>query len=113
MAKMKRLASVGIAVLTALPALALAQPTSITGFVGLLNQALVYILTFFWIIAAIFIILAAFSYLTAGGDEEKLKSAKQKVIYAIVAIVVALLAQSIRWVVSSFLGATNPTTLQK
>lgn len=61
----------------------------------------------FWaliVLAGIFIIMAAFSYLTAGGDPEKVKTANQKVIYAAVAVVVAVLARAIPTVVCSFLS---------
>ncbi len=49
----------------------------------------------FWIIlalAVIFILLAAFTFLTSGGDPEKVNKAKGQLIYALVAVVVAVLA---------------------
>ena len=58
-------------------------------------------------LAAIFITYAAFLYLTAAGDEKKVGTAKDIIIYAIVAIVVAILAKGIIIVVQSLLG-TNP-----
>src|SRR3989344_2599072 len=47
---------------------------------------------FFYIIATLMIILAAYDYLSSGGDETKVKSAKGRVIYAIVAIAIAVVA---------------------
>jgi len=89
-----------------LPVLALAQvippATPITSFqeiLNVVNTLLSWIFTIFFIIAAIVIIFAAFNYLTAGGDEEKIKKAKQQLIYAIVAIAVALVARGIEFVV--------------
>lgn len=67
----------------------------------------------FWILillAVLFIVWAAFNYLTAGGDPEKVKSANHKIIYAVVAIVVALLARAIPTLVCSFLGASGSCT---
>ena len=61
----------------------------------------------FWlliVLAGVFIIWAAFNYLTAGGDPEKVKVANQKVIYAAVAVVVAVLAKAIPTVICSFLS---------
>ncbi len=60
--------------------------------VGLIKTIANWFAAIFFIVAVIFIILAAFSYLGAGGDEEKIKSAKQKLVYAVVAIIVAALA---------------------
>lgn len=49
------------------------------------------------------IILAAFSCLFAAGDEEKVKTAKQRIIYAAVAIIVALLAVGFESIIKTFL----------
>jgi len=105
-----------VLVIAVLPLMGFAQSetpqpiiTDVGGVYTLLNNVLAVIYTIFFIIAAIFIVLAAFSYLTAGGDDEKVKSAKQKLIYAIVAIAVALLALSISPIVRNIVGA-NPGT---
>ena len=87
-------------IMVAMPLMVFAQPAespiqSIQDVESLLNRILNIVFVIFFIIAVLFIILAAFGYLTAGGDDEKIKSAKQKLIYAIVAIVVALLATGI------------------
>jgi len=58
----------------------------------------------FFVIAVIFIILAAFGYLTAGGEEEKVSKAKKQLVYAVVAIVVALLAFFIPTIIQDILG---------
>jgi len=52
-----------------------------------------------------FILYAAFIYLTAGGDPEKVKTASNQLIYAAVAIAVALVAQGIRFIVAQLVGA--------
>lgn len=44
--------------------------------------------------------MAAFNYLTAGGDQAKVKKASQMLIYAVVGIVVAILAFSISTIVT-------------
>ena len=66
---------------------------------------------FFFIIAAIFIIIAAFTYLTSGGDEDKVKRAKTELIYAVIAIVVALLAFVVVAIMRNFLGGGTATFL--
>jgi fumarate reductase subunit D len=57
------------------------------------------------LLAVVFIIWAAFIYLTAGGDTEKVGKANKMLIYAAVAIAIALLAQGIVYIVAQL--ATN------
>ncbi len=71
---------------------------------ALIEKVALWFQAFFFIIAAIFIILAAFSYLTSGGEKEKLAEAKNRLIYAVIAIVVAMLAFVLKTVVRNFLG---------
>jgi len=54
-------------------------------------------------IAVIMIIYAAFTFLTAGGSEEKLTTARNTLIYALVGVIVALLAFALPAVVRTFL----------
>ena len=109
-----------IVALTALPLLSLAQlgqdpargtftpdVTSVEQIYQLVQRIARWIQTFFFLIAGVFIVLAAFGYLTAGGDEEKVKSAKQKLVYAIVAIVVAVFAFVVATIIANFIGGTT------
>ncbi len=95
MKNLRRIAAgVGVLALVLLPAISLAQVTgnptggsgvtspinSVSGVQDLLNRVLRIMYVIFFIIAAIFIVLAAFQYLTAGGDEEKVGKAKQMLI---------------------------------
>ena len=57
-----------------------------------LNNILNYVYTVFFIIAAMFILFAAYSFLTAAGDEEKVRNAKNRLLYAVIAIVIALVS---------------------
>ena len=90
-----------------LPAFASAQIwTSTTQIFGLgctIVNLLFGILIFLTIF---FVILAAFKYLTASGDPEKVKAASQDLLYAAVAIVVGLLAKGIPLIVGSLVGGT-------
>ncbi len=59
---------------------------------------------FFWIImavAVIYVLLAAYKYLTAGGDETKVKEANNALLYAVIAIVVALIAKGFPSLIAS------------
>jgi hypothetical protein len=119
----------GVSILTlALPVLASAQqipvPTApqnpgsvpqghITSIQGVLNTVcIVFDWMFYFLVAlaVIFIIVAAFKYLTAGGNPENVKGAGNTLLYAAVAVGVALLARAVPLIVASFLGANGLTT---
>lgn len=109
---MKKISALGaILIITVLPTLVLAQsgiaPVPVPQDVGLGNL-IVTIINFvfgvFLAVAALFIIYAAYLYLTSGGDPEKRKSANGWLIWAIVAIVVAFISRTIVTVVRNVLG---------
>ena len=79
--------------------------TDIHGIYSLVEKIAKWFQAFFFIIAAIFIVMAAFSYLTSAGDDDKVKKAKSQLVYAVVAIVVALLAFVMVTILKNFLGA--------
>lgn len=109
----KIVSAVAVGVALATPLIGLAQPKDVRSIVQLFRDALAIIQTVFFIVAAIMIIIAAFKYLTAQGDPEKAGEARQMVIYAVIAIAVALLALVIGQIVASFLGsgASAPTVI--
>lgn len=67
--------------------------------INLLFAVLIFLVIFF-------VVLAAFKYLTAGGDPDKVKAASHDLLYAAIAIVVALLAKAIPSIVSSIVGGS-------
>lgn len=118
----------GISVISlVLPALAFAQnipsptaPTPSTVPQGTINSlqdvlntvCIVFSWMFYFLvaIAVIFILVAAFKYLTAGGEAEKVKGAGNTLLYAAVAVGVALLARAVPLIVGSFVGAGTVTS---
>ena len=60
--------------------------------------------TFLVVLAAMFALVAAYKYLTAGGDPEKVKAASNILIYAAIAIVAALFARGLPLLVASLVG---------
>ncbi len=60
--------------------------------------------TFLMVLAVIFVLVAAYKYLTAGGDPEKVKAASNILIYAAIAIIVALFARGLPLLVNSLIG---------
>lgn len=86
--------------------LALAQEPkveTVEDVVRILNRAVDWMFTFLLIIAVIFIMLAAYNYLTASGNEDKVKKAHLMITYAVVAIAIGLLARSLEFIVRQFI----------
>jgi uncharacterized membrane protein len=108
------------AVALLLPALAAAQITpppggvtapstinnigQITGQAGIICTIINWIFWLLIILTIIFVLVAAFRYLTAAGDPEKVKAAGSTLLYAAIAVVVALIAKGLPLIVSTFIG---------
>lgn len=57
----------------------------------------------FFVVAILYLFWAAYLFLESAGDVEKLTKAKDHLIYSIVAIAIALLAGSVRFIVENVL----------
>jgi len=77
---------------------------SACGVIGLINQILFYIQILFWILAAIFAFYAAYLYLIANGDENKIGKAHHQLFYTVVATAVALIALGLPVLINNFLS---------
>ncbi|HJN62277.1 MAG TPA: hypothetical protein QGH92_01585 [Candidatus Parcubacteria bacterium] len=62
---------------------------------GALNRITNWAFTILIVVAAMFITFAAFEFVTASGEAEKVKAAREYVLYALVGVVVALLARGL------------------
>ena len=82
-------------------------PKTVGGLLDLTRAVVKWVYILFFILAVLFILWAAFTYLMAAGDEDKVKKAKDRLIYAIVAIVVAFLAVGFETIIGTFLTAPN------
>ncbi len=91
-----------------IPGVSNVGPTTVGGVVDILRNVVRWIYIIFFILAVMFILFAAFNYLTAGGEAEKVNTAKNQLIYAIVAIVVALLAVGFETIIRNFIS--NPSS---
>ena len=54
-------------------------------------------------LAVLFVIYAAYRFLNAAGDPKALETAKMQILYAIIAVVVAVLAKTLIGLVSNFM----------
>jgi len=73
------------------------------GIIGLLEKAVTWLYTIFFILAVGFILWAAFLYLTAGEDSSKVDKAKKQLINAVIAIVIALVASGVAGIIDTFI----------
>ncbi len=76
---------------------------SLCDVINLIKTISNWLIFFLITLAVIFVILAAFKYLTAGGDAEKVSVANKQIIYAAVAVAVGLLAYAVPAIVKAFL----------
>lgn len=111
----KLLAFAPIAALLVFPLLAGAQVTQTTSFVQasdiqgvfrIANKVAQWFMTIVIAISIIFFVMAGFLYVTSGGKEENLKSAKNYLLYGIIGVGVALLAGAIQVVVVNLISTT-------
>ena len=77
--------------------------TSSGGILYLINQILFWVSTVFWIAAGIFVMYAAYLYLTAAGNEDQVSKAHHQLMWAAVAIAVGLMAAGLPYLVNQFL----------
>ena len=76
---------------------------------GLLAKALNWFANIVLLVSAIMIVYAGFTYVTAGGKEDKIKLAMQVLIYALIGFAVALLAKFLVNVVTQFIAGSSTT----
>lgn len=99
-----------VATVAPITVLAAVLPTSCSELLTFLSSAVARTLAaFIGAIAIIMILVAAFQFLTAGGDAEKVKTARATITWAVIGIVVALISFNIPGILSSFLGGSLPT----
>ena len=81
--------------------------TTIGGVQSIICTLLSLAFWFFFVVAIVFVLLAAFNYLTASGDPEKVKKASHMLLYAAIGIAVALIARSLPYFVSSLVPGSG------
>jgi multisubunit Na+/H+ antiporter MnhB subunit len=82
------------------------QPTDLFGDTGIFKTITNVLLFIIGAISVIMLIIGGIRYVVSGGDSGAVTSAKNTILYAIVGIVVALLAYAlVNFVIKSFVGA--------
>ena len=91
----------------AAPVFAQVESLTFRDVVRILNRLANWMFIVLLSIAVIMIIISAYKYLTAGGDESKVSSAHKTLIYALIAIGVGLLAKGLIFLVGELVGAPS------
>lgn len=78
--------------------------------VAVLEQFVRWFYLIFFILAVYFLLVAAFNYLTAGGDPEKIKKAHGSLLWSFVAIVVALISVGAAQIIYTFITPPRAST---
>ena len=79
---------------------------SLQNIVDIMDKVANWIFAIVFALAIIFILASAFQFLTAAGNPEKITSARQILIYALVAVAVAVVAWGLPKLVKLLLGTT-------
>ncbi len=113
--RIKNLASIVLAVSAGAPVISRAAfgVTSVTTFsqlIGKVCSALDYVFMVFLILTVVFVIVAAFYYVTSSGDPEKVKKATKTITYAAIAVAVAIFAVAFPYLIASLFGGDISTT---
>lgn len=77
------------------------DPDTDTGFTDLLRRIINIVSVIIGVIAVLMIIWGGFKYITSGGAQDRVKSAKDTLLYAIIGLIIVALAQIVvRFVLS-------------
>ena len=76
-------------------------------FLDVIASVVKWTYAIFFIITVMFVLFAAFNYLTGGDDAEKIKSAHQQIMYAAIAVAIALLAVGFSLIIKRFLNPSG------
>lgn len=75
-----------------------------TTLLDVINRFIDYALVLLVPLSIIMVLLTGFFYMTAGGNEEKVKRAHQTLIWTIIGIAIVLLAKSAQLIIETALG---------
>ncbi len=71
----------------------------------IVKSIVIWIYRAFFVVAVIFILMAAYNFIQGGTNEKKIEVAKNQLKYAGISIVVALIATGLSAIISQFIGS--------
>ncbi len=94
-----------IIVLVSLPVLANDEgPTTVDELFALIDNIITFMVYALIVVGVIVFIIAGFTFLTAGGDPEKVKKAQNMLLYGVIGIIIGLFAKGLVWVIANIVG---------
>lgn len=95
-----------LAAATSSPATPSPEPTTmdIAGLLEVIKTISRWLLSFLLVLVVIFVLWAAFLFVTAGGNPAKVEEARARLIFAAIGVAVALLAWSVPTIIKGILG---------
>src|SRR3989344_3352957 len=85
----------------------LVNPLAADDIADLIDQIATWLLTIGLTISTIVIIWSALQFMVSGGSEKRVESARKTIWYAVIGIVVLLLAKGITLIIAGFLGGSS------
>ncbi len=87
------------------------QPIDLFGDAGVFSKISSVLLFIVGAIAVIMIVIGGLRYVISGGDASQVQSAKNTILYALVGVIVAILAYAaVNFVIASFIPSANSST---
>jgi hypothetical protein len=87
------------------------QPIDLFGDVGVFSKISSVLLFIVGAIAVIMIVIGGLRYVVSGGDATQVQSAKNTILYALVGVIVAILAYAaVNFVIGSFVPTANTSS---
>ncbi|MFH1841308.1 MAG: TrbC/VirB2 family protein [Candidatus Nealsonbacteria bacterium] len=85
------------------------NPLKAKEFEEILNTIINFIFAIGLAVTPVIFIIAGFLFVTSGGNPNRLDTAKKMILYAVIGLLVILLAKGLVAVLKSILGAEDPT----
>lgn len=80
---------------------------SIADIFTVLNNIVSWMYRIFFVVAVLFILLAAYNYLTARGNPETIQKVNKQILYAVIAIIIAIVSVGFDVIIRKFLEQGN------
>ncbi|MBI2642612.1 MAG: hypothetical protein HYW97_02095 [Candidatus Wildermuthbacteria bacterium] len=87
-------------------------PTQGEAVLDLINLVASWVFAIFVAVSIIFIVMGAFEFVTAQGDPAKITKARQSLIYAVIGIVLALIAVGLPFVIRNIVVGSSTSQTQ-
>jgi len=85
-------------------------PTTLSGVGKILTDLVSAFINIFWAIGIFFALWTAITFMSAGGDETKIKNAKKRLLYTFIAFVIAISLNAVILLIKNIIAGSPPET---